>query len=40
MLTGRRFPERCEQYIHLGGFAVLIGLIVMITWQDLLKLLG
>ncbi len=40
MLTGRRFPERWEQYIHLGGFAVLIGLIVMITWQDLLKLLG
>lgn len=40
MVTGRRFPERWEQYIHLGGFAVLIALIVMITWQDLLKLLG
>ena len=40
MITGRRLPERWEQYIHLGGFAVLMALILVITWQDLVKLLG
>lgn len=38
MLTGRKLPEKWENYIHLAGFAVLISLILFITWKDLIKI--
>jgi regulator of sigma E protease len=40
MLSGRKFPERWENRIHLVGFVLLLTLIVLVTWQDIMKLLG
>lgn len=40
MLTRRKIPEKWEAYVHLGGFVVLITLIVLITGKDILRLLG
>lgn len=39
-LTSRKkVSERLENYIHMVGFAVLMGLILLVTWQDLMRLL-
>lgn len=35
MLTGRRLPERIENFIHMSGFVILVMLIVYVTWQDI-----
>lgn len=40
MLTGRKFPERWEYYVHLAGFVVLISLILLVTWKDIVTLVG
>ncbi len=34
-VTGKRVPEEKEGYIHLAGFAVLMGLMVMILFNDI-----
>ena len=39
MLLGRRLPPKIENYIHMSGFVLLIGLIIYVTWQDLLRIL-
>lgn len=31
---------KVEGYMHLAGFAILMALFVLITWQDLSKVLG
>ncbi len=38
MMTGKRVPEKTEGFIHYVGFVVLIGLILLITWNDISKL--
>jgi regulator of sigma E protease len=38
MLTGRRLPAKWENLIHLAGFALLLALIVYVTWKDILRL--
>jgi regulator of sigma E protease len=34
-VSGRRFPEKWENRIHLLGFALLLVLIVLVTWKDI-----
>jgi regulator of sigma E protease len=38
MLTGRRLPAKWENLIHVAGFALLLALIVYVTWKDILRL--
>lgn len=40
MLTGKKFPDRWEYYVHLAGFVVLISLILLVTWKDIVTLAG
>lgn len=37
MISGRRFPEKWENRIHLVGFVMLMALIAFVTWQDIMK---
>lgn len=37
-LFGKKIPHKVENTIHLIGFAAVIGLILFITWADLMKL--
>ncbi|SMG08961.1 RIP metalloprotease RseP [Dethiosulfovibrio salsuginis] len=39
IVTGKRLSQAIEGYIHFAGFVLLIGLILFITWQDVMKLL-
>ncbi|HAF51054.1 MAG TPA: RIP metalloprotease RseP, partial [Synergistaceae bacterium] len=39
MTSRKKVSERLENYIHMVGFAVLIGLILLVTWQDVMRLL-
>ena len=39
-LFRRRIPEKFENYVHLAGFALLMVLMLVITFQDVWKLLG
>ena len=34
-VTRKRVPERIEGYIHMAGFAVLMGLMVLILFNDI-----
>ena len=34
----RQIPARFENYVHLAGFILLMGLMLVITFQDVLKL--
>ncbi len=38
MLTGRRFPEKWEAYVHYAGFAILLPLIAFVTWKDIVRI--
>ncbi|MDY3868656.1 MAG: RIP metalloprotease RseP [Pyramidobacter sp.] len=38
IITGRNVSEQLEGKIHFIGIIVLIGLILLITWQDVMKL--
>jgi len=38
MLFRRKILLRYEYYIHLAGFALLMGLILLVTWKDLARL--
>ena len=33
-------PQKIEAYIHLGGFALLFGLIILLTYFDVLRIAG
>ncbi|MDO9507919.1 MAG: M50 family metallopeptidase [Thermovirgaceae bacterium] len=35
IITGRRLPEKWEGVVHLVGFALLILLLIFVTWKDL-----
>jgi regulator of sigma E protease len=35
---GRRVPARIEGMIHMAGFALLIGLILLVTYQDIIRI--
>jgi regulator of sigma E protease len=35
---GRRVPARIEGMIHMAGFALLIALIVLVTYQDIIRI--
>ena len=37
---GRRLAPKIENFVHLGGFAMLLGVILVITYQDIMRLLG
>lgn len=39
ILFRKRLPEKWEQYIHLVGFALLIALLLAVTWKDIIRLL-
>ncbi len=38
MVLRRRLPERVENWIHMTGFALLIALMIFVTWQDVYNL--
>ena len=38
-ITRRRVSPTVEKWIHTAGFAVLIGLILLVTYNDILKLI-
>jgi len=38
IITGRRLPEKWENMVHLAGFALLILLLIFVTWKDLVRL--
>lgn len=38
-LFHRQIPPKYENYIHMAGFALLMGLMLFVTFQDVLKLL-
>ena len=40
LIARRPVPRKYEGYIHFGGFAILMLLMVYVTWQDILRLLG
>lgn len=40
MISGRKFPEKWENRIHIVGFAMLMALIVFVTWKDIARLVG
>ncbi|HPD96843.1 MAG TPA: M50 family metallopeptidase [Synergistales bacterium] len=38
IVTGRKLPEKWENLVHLAGFALLILLLLFVTWKDLIRL--
>ena len=38
-VTGRPIHKKIEQYINLGGFALLIGLGILVSINDVLRLI-
>jgi regulator of sigma E protease len=40
MVTGRRVSPKVETLVHTLGFILLLGLLVLITARDILRLFG
>jgi regulator of sigma E protease len=40
VISGRKFPEKWENRIHQIGFVMLLVLIVLVTWQDIVRLMS
>ncbi|HDQ92701.1 MAG TPA: RIP metalloprotease [Synergistetes bacterium] len=38
IVSGRKLPEKWENILHLAGFALLILLLLFVTWKDLVRL--
>lgn len=38
LVTFRKPPEKWENAIHVGGFILLMGLMVAITWNDIIRI--
>ncbi len=38
MITGRKVPHKIENYINIAGFIVLIGLSILVTIKDVIRL--
>ena len=34
----RQIPPKYENYIHMAGFALLMGFMLLVTFQDVFKL--
>lgn len=39
-IRGKPVPQKIEAYIHLGGFVLLFGLIILLTYFDVLRIAG
>ncbi len=39
-ISRRPVPRKVEGYIHFAGMVVLFGLMILITWQDIARLIG
>lgn len=39
-VSGRKIPQKWENLVHLLGYLVIIGLVLMITYKDVLRLFG
>ena len=39
-VTGKQINPKYEAYLHAAGFALLILLMVVVTFQDVIKLVG
>ncbi|GAB4304726.1 MAG: RIP metalloprotease RseP [Candidatus Bipolaricaulota bacterium] len=40
ILTRRKVSPRVEMAVHAAGFAILVGLLILVTFQDLRRLFG
>ncbi|MEK7547674.1 MAG: RIP metalloprotease RseP [Patescibacteria group bacterium] len=40
LLLGRKIPQRWESKVHALGYVLILGLILMVTYSDILRLLG
>ena len=40
MISGRKFPEKWENRLHMLGFVMLMALIVLVTWHDITRWLA
>jgi len=40
MTTRRKVSPAVETAIHTLGFIILLGLMLLITWRDILRLFG
>ncbi len=40
MVTRPKVSPRVEMAVHTAGFAILFGLLILITFQDLVRLFG
>ena len=38
LITRRKPPEKWENAIHISGFILLMGLMVVITWNDIIRI--
>ncbi|MFB6182408.1 MAG: site-2 protease family protein, partial [Candidatus Magasanikbacteria bacterium] len=36
-LLGRRVPDKWEQLAHTAGFVLLMGLIIVVTYRDIVR---
>ncbi|PSO45659.1 MAG: hypothetical protein BRC22_00675 [Parcubacteria group bacterium QH_9_35_7] len=36
-IMGKRVPERWERLAHTAGFALLMGLIIIVTYRDIIR---
>lgn len=39
-ITGNAISDEMEGKIHLAGFVILIGLLIFVTWNDILRLIS
>ena len=39
LITGRAVPQKYESVIHTAGFLLLMGLVVTVTFNDIIKLI-
>jgi len=39
-IRGKRIPVEKEAYVHFAGFVILMGLMIVITYKDVVKLFG
>ena len=40
LIARKPVPRKYEGYIHFGGLAALMLLMLYVTWQDILRLMG
>ncbi|MDO4286486.1 MAG: RIP metalloprotease RseP [Eubacteriales bacterium] len=40
LIARKPVPRKYEGYIHFGGFAALMLLMLYVTWQDIMRLIG